>query len=148
VSTRLKWSASLAGIAAAVLCAILIRDLSTDTPGKIVETSSGTVVIAAETSEGSEAGLENTLALTSDGCVGILGGQDGPVSEKAIVLPAGTKVIDESPLTLRVNGEEYRLGDIIKGSGGDVDPGDRGSPVPKSSLTCLNRTVFVMNDSD
>lgn len=148
MTTRVKWPAAMVGIAAAVLSAILMRGLLTDAPGQVVKTPSGTVVIAAETDGGSDAAIRGTLALTSDGCIGIGGPQDRPGDVTAVVLPAGTKVLDRSPLLLEVNGRQYRMGDEISGGGGDVEPGDRDSPVPQSSLACLTRTVFVMSDAD
>jgi len=92
-----------------------------------VQEVDGIVMMSAYLNFGMDAFWEGTIELTETGCLGLL--TDAPGAEVIPTLWPGGSSIEDDGESFEIDGAIYRLGDKVRGEGGE-DPALPIDPVP------------------
>lgn len=145
--TRRRSTLAASALVLSIAIALGYHFAQTQSGGQVIKTRDGLILVAGPTSDRIDAGFESRLAFTPNGCLGFTA-PDQTEARTVVIFPAGTKVVRDSPLTIRVNGRDVRVGDTFTGGGGGIDAGDYSEIVPGGADKCMRGPLWLMNPED
>lgn len=102
-----------------VLAVIVVKHSDSE---KLLNGNGDALVLVGEKTNAGMMALTSGVLTDVGGCVGI-GPENGALDDSAVVIwPHGTTVTVPEPLTIRVGGKDYEMGDQIEIGGGFTGP--------------------------